>query len=98
MSKKKLRKIDLTSIKNPDFLKELNYKELDVLSEDIRNYILDVTSRNGGHVASNLGVVETTISMCKNFDFLNDKVIFDVGHQCYTYKILTGRPLTNFRR
>lgn len=98
MGKKQLRKIDIKSIKNPEFVKDLNYKELEVLSEDIRNYILDVTSKNGGHVSSNLGVVETTISMCRNFDFLNDKVIFDVGHQCYTYKILTGRPLENFRR
>ena len=98
MSKKELRRIDLQTIQNPDFLKDLNYKELDLLSEDIRNYILDVTSTNGGHVSSNLGTVEATISMCRNFDFLKDKIIFDVGHQCYTYKILTGRPLTNFRK
>lgn len=98
MSKKVLRKINLNEIENPEFLKSLNYKELDVLSEDIRNYILDITSHNGGHVSSNLGVVETTISLCRNFDFLKDKIIFDVGHQCYTYKILTGRSLDTLRK
>ena len=98
MSNKELRRLDIKTIKNPDVLKELSYKELDLLSKDIRDYILDVTSTNGGHVSSNLGTVETIISLCRNFDFLKDKIIFDVGHQCYTYKILTGRPLDNFRR
>ena len=97
-SKKDIKHIDLKQIKNPDFVKNLNYKELDVLSSDIRDYILDVTSRNGGHVASNLGTVETIISLCRNFDFSKDKIIFDVGHQCYAYKILTGRNLDTLRK
>ena len=98
MSKKEIKHIDLSTIETPDFVKDLNYKELDVLSEDIRNYILDATSKNGGHVSSNLGTVETTISLCRNFDFSKDKIIFDVGHQCYTYKVLTGRSLDNLRK
>ena len=98
MSKKEIKHIDISAIQNPNFVKDLNYKELDVLSEDIRNYILDSTSHNGGHVSSNLGTVETIISLCRNFDFSKDKIIFDVGHQCYTYKILTGRKLDNLRK
>ena len=98
MAKKELKRIDLHEIKNPEFLKDLSYKELDLLSEDIRNYILDSTSVNGGHVSSNLGDVETIISLCRNFDFLKDKIVFDVGHQCYTYKILTGRSLERLRK
>ena len=98
MAKKELRKIDLANITSPEFVKDLNYKELDLLSEDIRNYILDMTSKNGGHVSSNLGTVETIISLCRNFDFLKDKIIFDVGHQAYTYKILTGRSLERLRK
>ena len=98
MSKKELRHIDIESIQNPEFLKDLSYPELDVLSEDIRKYIIDITSKNGGHLSSNLGVVETVISLCKNFDFTKDKIIFDVGHQSYTYKILTGRKLETLRK
>ena len=99
MSKKKeIRKVDLKTIKNPEFLKDLNYKELDVLSEDITNYIVDMTSINGGHLSSNLGVVDATIALCRSFDFTKDKIIFDVGHQCYTYKLLTGRSLERLRK
>ena len=65
MSKKELRRIDVKSIENPDIVKELNYKELDLLSADIREYILDATAKNGGHVSSNLGTVETIISLCR---------------------------------
>ena len=86
---KKVNHIDLTAIKNPDFVKKMSYKDLDVLSEDIRNYILDITSKNGGHLSANLGTVEATIALCRAFDFSKDKIIFDVGHQCYTYKLLT---------
>lgn len=98
MAKKTLRRLDVKEIKSPDVLKELSYKELDLLSADIREYILDSTAKNGGHVSSNLGTVETIISLCRNFDFLKDKIIFDVGHQCYTYKILTGRSLERLRK
>ena len=98
MAKKEIKHIDLNNIFSPDFVKDLSYPELDVLSEDIRNYILDVTSKNGGHVSSNLGAVEATIALCRNFDFSKDKIIFDVGHQSYTYKVLTGRKLDNLRK
>lgn len=95
---KKVNHVDLTAIKNPDFVKKMSYKDLDVLSEDIRNYILDITSKNGGHLSANLGTVEATIALCRAFDFSKDKIIFDVGHQCYTYKLLTGRQLDTLRK
>lgn len=98
MSKKTPKRIDLQNIKNPEFLKDLDYSELELLSQDIRGYLLDITSKNGGHLASNLGTVEATISLCRSFDFTKDKIIFDVGHQCYTYKILTGRNLLDLRQ
>lgn len=94
----KTKHIDLNNISSPDFVKKLTYKELDVLSDDIRNYILDITSKNGGHLSSNLGTIEATIALCRSFDFSKDKVIFDVGHQCYTYKLLTGRKLDTLRK
>ena len=98
MKNKPIQHIDLHSIKNPEFLKLLSYKELDVLACDIRNYLVDVTSRNGGHLSSNLGVTDATIALCRSFDFSKDKIIFDVGHQCYTYKLLTGRNLESLRK
>ncbi|MBR0295354.1 MAG: 1-deoxy-D-xylulose-5-phosphate synthase [Bacilli bacterium] len=98
MSKKELRKIDITKIENPDFLHDLSYKELALLSEDIKNYIVNLTSDLGGHLSPNLGTIDATISLCRSFNFLNDKIIFDVGHQCYTYKILTGRNLEDLRK
>ena len=94
---KELRHIDLTKIENPEFLKTLNNKELKLLCEDIRKYLIQVVSKNGGHLSSNLGVVESTVALCKTFDFSKDKIIFDVGHQCYTYKLLTGRKLEGLR-
>lgn len=72
-------------------VKKLNIKELELLSKDIRREILLVTEKNGGHLASNLGVVETTVALYKIFDFSKDKLIFDVGHQCYAHKILSDR-------
>ena len=101
MSKKDINKvnhIDLDSIKDPKFLAGLNYEELDVLASDIRSEILKVTSNLGGHLSSNLGVVELTIALHRVFDLSKDKLIFDVGHQCYTHKILTGRKLNNLRQ
>ena len=75
----------------PHSVKKMNCEELDRLSEEIREKILDVVSKNGGHLASNLGVVELTIALHRVFDFPEDKLIFDVGHQCYAHKLLTGR-------
>ena len=100
MSKSKVNKvkhIDLTKIENPGFLKDLSYKELNVLADDIRAELLRVTSTYGGHLSSNLGAVELTIALERSFDFSKDKLIFDVGHQSYTHKILTGRSLEKLR-
>ena len=101
MSNKRLntvKHIDLDSIKDPKFLSELNYDELDVLASDIRNKLVEVTSNLGGHLSSNLGTVELTIALHRVFDLSKDKVIFDVGHQCYTHKLLTGRNLNKLRQ
>ena len=96
--KQEIKHIDLNKIANPSFLTELSYDDLAVLSEDIRKNILEAVSKNGGHLASNLGAVESTIALCRVFDFKKDKIIFDVGHQTYTYKILTGRSLERLRK
>lgn len=96
--KKQMKHIDLNKIENPEFVKSLSYKELDVFCHDVRTYLLDKISETGGHLSSNLGVVESTVALCKVFDFSKDKIIFDVGHQCYTYKLLTGRDLNKLRQ
>ena len=81
----------LNNITNPKDLKKLNYEDKKELAEEIRSYIIDVVSKNGGHLASNLGVVELTIAFHSIFDNPKDKIIWDVGHQTYVHKILTGR-------
>ena len=81
----------LNNITNPKDLKKLNYEDKKELAEEIRAYIIDVVSKNGGHLASNLGVVELTIALHSIFDTPKDKIIWDVGHQTYVHKILTGR-------
>ena len=83
--------MDLHSITSPSFLKELNTKQLEVLSEDIRRFLIENLSRTGGHIGPNLGVVELTVALHKVFDSPSDKFIWDVGHQSYVHKILTGR-------
>ncbi|AIY05319.1 1-deoxy-D-xylulose-5-phosphate synthase [Planococcus sp. PAMC 21323] len=83
--------MDLHSITGPSFLKELNTKQLEVLSEDIRRFLIENLSRTGGHIGPNLGVVELTLALHKVFDSPADKFIWDVGHQSYVHKILTGR-------
>ena len=70
---------------------KLNLLENYKLAEEIREYILEVVSKNGGHLASNLGVVELTIALHSVFDLPQDKIVWDVGHQSYVHKILTGR-------
>ncbi len=72
-------------------IKDFNYYQLEILAKEIRDYIKEVIYHNGGHYGSNLGVVELTISILRNFDPLKDKIIFDTSHQSYTYKILTDR-------
>ncbi len=81
----------LDKIKLPEDIKNLSLKELELLANDLRNVITKYTLANGGHLASNLGVVDLTCALNYVFDFPKDKLIFDVGHQCYAYKILTGR-------
>ncbi len=81
----------LSKIKSPQDVKNLNNKQLSQLSEEVRDTIISTVSENGGHLASNLGVVELTIAIHKVFDSPNDKIIWDVGHQVYTHKLLTGR-------
>lgn len=81
----------LEEIKEVEDVKKLDLKQKKKLAEEIREYILEVISENGGHLASNLGVVELTIALHSIFDVPKDKVIWDVGHQTYTHKILTGR-------
>ena len=81
----------IEEIKNPEFLKKMDNDDLNNLSTDIRNFIISSVSKTGGHLSSNLGIVDLTIALHKVFDYKKDKIIFDVGHQCYTHKILTGR-------
>ncbi|MBQ9154256.1 MAG: 1-deoxy-D-xylulose-5-phosphate synthase, partial [Solobacterium sp.] len=83
--------MDLTKIQDPSFLKEMSVSEMTQLAAEIRTFLIDSISRTGGHLASNLGVVELTIALHYVFDSPKDKIFFDVGHQCYTHKILTGR-------
>ena len=86
MSQRILEKID-----SPKDLQQLDAEDLEVLAQEIREEIIDVVSKNPGHLSSNLGVVELTIALHCTFDFLNDKLIWDVGHQTYVHKLLTGR-------
>ena len=81
----------LGNINSPADLKKLNINELEVLATEIRQFMVKTVSQNGGHLSSNLGVVELSIAMHKIFDSPNDKIVWDVGHQIYTHKILTGR-------
>ena len=81
----------LDKINGPDDVKRLDEKELKDLAEEIRSFLIEKISHTGGHLASNLGVVELTIALFRAFDLPGDKVIWDVGHQSYTHKILSGR-------
>jgi 1-deoxy-D-xylulose-5-phosphate synthase len=77
--------------KNPSLIKNLSIDSLNILAGEIRREIINTVSLNGGHLSSNLGVVELTLSLHNLFDIPPDKIIWDVGHQCYTHKMLTGR-------
>ena len=81
----------LEKINNSQDVKKLNIDEKKQLAEEIRKYILEIVSENGGHLASNLGVVELTIALHSVYDLPKDKIVWDVGHQTYVHKILTGR-------
>lgn len=75
----------------PQEIKGLNSEELNSLCEELRSVILETVTKCGGHLASNLGAVESTVALFSVFDFPKDKIVFDVGHQCYSYKLLSGR-------
>ncbi|NMA67474.1 MAG: 1-deoxy-D-xylulose-5-phosphate synthase [Clostridiaceae bacterium] len=81
----------LYNINSPTDVKKLNFNELTVLAQEIREFLVDTVSKTGGHIASNLGVVELTIALHKVFNTPLDKIIWDVGHQTYVHKIITGR-------
>jgi 1-deoxy-D-xylulose-5-phosphate synthase len=81
----------LARIGSPQDLKALPREALPVLAEEVRNYLLEKVQTTGGHLGSNLGTVELTIALHRVFDFLRDRLVWDVGHQCYTHKLLTGR-------
>ena len=81
----------LSEINSPDDIKKLNSNEINLLCEEIRNEIIGVVSKNGGHLASSLGAVELTIALHRVFSSPRDAIIFDVGHQSYAHKLLTGR-------
>ena len=81
----------LEKVNSVEDLKKLNIEDKKILAEDIRKYILEIVSENGGHLASNLGVVELTLALHSVFNVPEDKIVWDVGHQSYVHKILTGR-------
>lgn len=81
----------LSEINSPKDIKKLDYTKLNELSGEIRYKLIETVSENGGHLASNLGMVELTVALHKVFDSPKDQFVYDVGHQCYTHKLLTGR-------
>jgi 1-deoxy-D-xylulose-5-phosphate synthase len=81
----------LDKINSPEDLKKLRIEELDELAQELRTEIIETVSRTGGHLASNLGTVELTLALHYLFDFLEDRIVWDVGHQAYSHKLLTGR-------
>lgn len=90
----------LDKIKLPEGIKELDNRALADLCKEVRDYITITVLRSGGHLASSLGAVELTVALLYSFDASNDRILFDVGHQCYAYKILTDRKdsFANLRR
>ena len=83
----------LSNIKSLKDLKNLSYSELEKLCREIRKKIVYTVSRNGGHLASNLGIVELTVALHKEFNSPEDKIVWDTGHQGYAHKLITGRFL-----
>jgi deoxyxylulose-5-phosphate synthase len=83
----------LSKYKEPKDISNMSLDELKELSRNIREFLIDRVSKTGGHLASNLGVVELTISLYNVFQFEKDKLVWDVGHQSYVHKILTGRNM-----
>lgn len=85
------KKVTLSELKLPEDLKNLSVRQCGALCSEIRNILITTVSKNGGHLASNLGVVELTMAIHRAFNSPDDKIVWDVGHQSYTHKILTGR-------
>lgn len=83
--------MNILDIKSPEDIKKMSIEELNILASKIRVFLLDIVSKNGGHLSSNLGIVELTIALHYVFNAPKDKILFDVGHQSYVHKILTGR-------
>ncbi|NPA39573.1 MAG: 1-deoxy-D-xylulose-5-phosphate synthase [Thermodesulfobacteria bacterium] len=81
----------LKKVNSPADIKKMKISHLKALAQEIREYIIDVVSKNGGHLAPNLGTVELTLALHYVFNSPEDKIVWDVGHQCYTHKIITGR-------
>lgn len=81
----------LQNIQSPQDIRNLSVGEMDKLCEELRGKIIETVSKNGGHLSSNLGVVELTVALHKQFDLPQDRIVWDVGHQCYCHKLLTGR-------
>ncbi len=81
----------LKNLCSPEDLSGLSFEQMGDLAQEIRELMIGTVSRNGGHLASNLGVVELTLALHKVFDSPRDKIVFDVGHQSYVHKIITGR-------
>lgn len=96
--KKEIRRFKLDENFDFNVIKDLSIDELNALSDDIRELIIDRCSTYGGHLSSNLGIIKLTVGLFRSFDFNKDKIIFDIGHYSYPYKILTGRPLTKLRQ
>ncbi|MTL62083.1 1-deoxy-D-xylulose-5-phosphate synthase, partial [Turicibacter sanguinis] len=82
---------NIKEIQDPTFIKQLSNRQLKILCKDLRTFLIDSLSKTGGHLSSNLGVVELTVALHKVFNSPEDKFIWDVGHQSYIHKILTGR-------
>ena len=81
----------LSGVKAPSDIKKMSTQQLYELCFEIRQKILETVSKNGGHLSSNLGAVELTVALHKVFDSPRDSIVFDVGHQCYAHKLITGR-------
>src|SRR5674476_193320 len=81
----------LDTINSPDDLRELDRKQLPQLAEELRSFLVESVSKTGGHLSSNLGTVELTVALHYVFNTPNDRLVWDVGHQTYAHKVLTGR-------
>ena len=81
----------LDSLNSPEQLRQLDYSQLEQLAQEIRGFLIENVAKTGGHLASNLGVVELTLAIARIYDTGSDRLVFDVGHQCYVHKMITGR-------